>query len=59
MGEGFWIFKNFNMNHGGLNSCKIISETNQDSHFNGFSDHENEFLGQSVVFATKEQETDV
>lgn len=46
------------MNNSGPNSCKIISEP-QDSPCNGFSDNENEFLGQSVALAMKEQETDM
>lgn len=36
------------------NSCKITSETNQDSHYNRFSDNKNKFLGQSVVLTLKE-----
>lgn len=52
------IFKNLNMNNSGPKSCKILSETHQDSHYNSLSDHENEFLGQSVVLARKEQDAD-
>lgn len=37
----------------------MVSETNQSSHYNSFSDNENEFLSQSVDLAMKGQETDM